>query len=288
MISTRLKGKIVPTNQETTWLNARNVVKDMGGLPPHILHDEYSKLSSIELSLNNLPDNFRRVWARELLIYPEKNGQFKKGKDVVDAFKDNLGRNWVFPASLMPEQAIKRANVGLFVDPEQVEISEERVVILAQPDSIVVLDSFLQNSEWGKVDEATRIPLKVSEDIMDLLPETQKRNLYRIAGSGVRPLSRYYHLGEYVYASDYGTKNAVAYVIAEGSASRDVEVVRFDETAITTYRNMPAEINSPVIRVLGATLDDAEAEYRRLTPEIINSTQLIAIRRLLDSLAIKI
>ncbi len=289
---------IVPTGQDMGWLNAREAVKSKGGLPSHVLHDDYLVKSS---RWKELPAGYYGAWEREVLVYPEKNGRFVKGQDVVDADKDDAdkddaGREWVLPASCVPEQAVGRAKVGLFIDPEQVEVSDSRVVILAKPTSIVVLDGFIQESgNCGKVDEATRIPLEVPKGVWDNLSDTEKRWLYRIAGAGVRPLACL------SYGVDYGRQivdaaswhdsgYGVAYVdAAEGSAPRDVEVVRagIADVSRPAFRSAPVEVKSPIISVPGTVLDAAEAEYTRLATEVLQPTQLVAYRRLLDSLAIK-
>ena len=147
---------IIPTRQNMGWLKARESVKDKGGLPSNVLHDEY--LNGPEARYKTV-HGYYAAWAREVLVYPQKGGQFKKGKDVVDAFKDESGREWVFPASNMPEEAVGRQKVGLFIDPEHVEVSDKRVVVLAKPQSIIVLSPLIQESgQTGLVDDKTRVP----------------------------------------------------------------------------------------------------------------------------------
>ena len=189
MVAQLKRQIIVPTGENLGWLKAREAVSDRGGLPSHVLHDDilvklWPVLSEPEKAKLR---NYYAAWAKEVLVYPEKGGQFQKGKDVVDAHKDDSGRKWVFPASGMPEEAVGRAKVGLFVDPETVEVTANRVVVLASPKNVIVLSSFIQtNAQMGQVDERTRVPLEVAEWFTD----DQKRWLYRIGGSGVRPLVR--------------------------------------------------------------------------------------------------
>ena len=213
------KPVIVPIGERKGWLEARKSVQDKGGLPSNVLHDD------ILVGLwPTLPDaekaklrGYYPAWAREVLVHPAKGDQFKKGKDVVDAHKDDAGREWVFPVSSMPEEAVGRAKVGLFVDPESVEVTGSRVVVLASPKNVVVLPSFIQeNAQMGKVDERTRVPLEVAPEVAEMLTHDQKRLLYRINGVGVRPLVRVvFDLdGRDVFAYDDGLGGAfgVAYV----------------------------------------------------------------------------
>jgi hypothetical protein len=176
----RTRQVIVPTGQRLGYVEAFNLVRDKGGLPSNVLHDDILVRSEGWKQLQG----YYPAWAREVLVYPEKNGVFKRGQDIIDG-------QWVFPASFIPELAIGQEKVGLFVDLQNVEASENRVVILAEPKSVIVLAPFIQNSgELGKVDEATRVPLYVEKDERQFLTEDQKRWLWRIDGQAVRPLVR--------------------------------------------------------------------------------------------------
>lgn len=173
---------IVHTGQKLGYVDAFNAVRNKGGLPSNALHDNILlKCDDWELLKSYYP-----AWAREVLVYPEHYGKFKKGKDVVDAWKDDAGRSWVFPASSMPEEAVGKTGVALFVDPQNVKIDGKRVIIETDPKSITIVTPFLQEDGWGRVDEKTRVPLA-------LAPESSKfdakRYLWRL-GVSVRPLVR--------------------------------------------------------------------------------------------------
>ncbi|MFH2106192.1 MAG: hypothetical protein ABII22_02950 [Candidatus Micrarchaeota archaeon] len=205
---------------DAPYLRAREISVQRGmKLASNVLHDDY-------LVGSNRYQKVRRVyaaWARELLVYPEQNGQFVRGKDVVDSHKDNTGREWVLPASDVPEQAIGRQKVGLFVDPENIEVTDKRVVI--HPASVVVLDSFIQTlGNGGKVDEATRIPLEVAPELWEKLSDSEKRWLFRTAGVGVRPLVRYVYDINNRRVVDAGNRPGLGYGVAaeatEGGAPR--------------------------------------------------------------------
>jgi len=199
------KQVILPIGKDAGWLDARELVRTKGGLPSNALHDDVLVRSDDWKQLKGT--GYYAAWAREVLVYPGQNGMFEKGHDVVDASKDDKGREWVFPASQIPEVAIGQSKVGLFVDPQNIEVNDKRVVILAESKSVVVLTPFIQNNgEVGKVHEATRVPLYVDEALRDQLTEQEKRWLYRINGAGVRPLARYLDVG-YDYGRSVGAND---------------------------------------------------------------------------------
>lgn len=126
--------------------------------------------------------------ANELLAHPEKDGVFKKGRDIMDSMAD-----LAIPASEVPPWAFGRRGIGLVVVPKDgedgLEASKWRVWV--HPQSIVVFNRMIQTSgQWvpGKPHTITGIPVAVSPKEFERLPEDMKRWLYRIAGEGVRPL----------------------------------------------------------------------------------------------------
>ncbi|MEW6722731.1 MAG: hypothetical protein AB1324_05705 [Candidatus Micrarchaeota archaeon] len=152
-------------------------------LPPHPLHDDYLARSDRWKTLGN----YRCIWAREILVYPESGGVFQKGRDVVDA-----ETGWTMPADYVAKAAEGKelfgaGRAGLFVEPAFLEEADGRVVV--HPASLLVLHGVLQLSGFSaKVDERTRIPLRLENE--DVLPGEELRCLWRISGAGVRPLSR--------------------------------------------------------------------------------------------------
>lgn len=168
---------IVPLGKNAGYLEARTLAKERGGkLPSNVLHDEYLVRSDKWRAISS----YYAAWAREVLVYPEKGGRFKEGKDIVDS-----QTGWILPASYVPKEAVGRKGVGLFVDPEDVK-EENGKVIVHPAGSVIVLSPFIQESgNAGKVDESTRIPLALEAD-----SDIDKRWLWRIDGVGVRPLVR--------------------------------------------------------------------------------------------------
>lgn len=101
----------------------------------------------------------------------------------------------VFPAAYIPEEAVGREKIGLFVDPADVKVEtyhgKDTVIVHAQPESIVVLQGLPQtNGGVGRVDEATRIPLEVPPEVLAALTDKEKRWLFRTDGANVGLLVR--------------------------------------------------------------------------------------------------
>ena len=71
---------IIPTGQALGYIEAFNAVRDKGGLPSNVMYDDL--LRSSKKSNTNLL--YIPSWAKEILVYPESNGEFIKGKDIVD------------------------------------------------------------------------------------------------------------------------------------------------------------------------------------------------------------
>lgn len=198
-MAARSPGKIIPTGQYLGWLEAREVVKDKGGLPSNVLHDEYlvykdegEPFWGEKLRYKNIEDYYP-AWAREILVYPAKGDMFKKGEDVIDAELDEKGRKWVFPASFISKNAIGKEKVGLFVDPEDVKVETYKgePAVIIYPKSIIVLHGFIQVSgQRGKADKKTKVPLEIATKVAEKLSLLQMRYLYRLDGAGVRPLVR--------------------------------------------------------------------------------------------------
>ncbi len=262
--------KIVPNCQYRGWIKAREGVQDQGGLPSHVLHDYLLRSERWKKML--LGDY--AAWAREVLVYPAAGDEFKKGIDVVDSIKDNQGRSWVFPASSMPEQAIGRANVGLFIDPEQVEVDGRRVVILADPTSIIFLEGFLQTlSATGKADKITRIPLAVSEKVLEKLPVSEKNCLYRLGGVGVRPLSRFSiregHGRVVNTISDSHLDYMVAYVELQ-NLKIDQKLTFSDCLELVRCANISPRDMSMIISMFESNIDLFRAGDRQITPSDVS------------------
>ena len=269
--------EIVQLGMDAHCLQARKEVSARGmRLPPHPLLDAYVQKTRVF-----------GLWADELLAHPAKDGVFQQGKDV----KDSL-TGWILPASYVPKEAAGRKGVGLFVVPEDVREEGGKVVVHAQ--SVVVLDGMIQISDkWvaGKPHEITRIPLVVSPEEFERLPEEEKRWLYRIAGEGVKPLVRgggnyWSRDGRRYVNAGCGPDNAfgVAGVVAtEGGAPENVAPKLQVETA---PEDKGVLIKGASVEQVKALLADARGQIDAVL-QTVKEDKLGAVVKLLDALQIK-
>ncbi len=118
---------------------------------------------------------FNTAWARELLVYPEPNGLFVRGRDIIDSsigpFADSLKRPWILPWSEIVRFGVTDEFIGprrgLFVDPGdkpegvQVEKYQGHEAVIIHPESIILLRSFIQTPDelYGLIDDNTKVPL---------------------------------------------------------------------------------------------------------------------------------
>ena len=269
--------EIVQLGMDACYLDARKAVAERKmRLPPHPLLDAYVQKNGVY-----------GFWADELLVHPEKGGVFQSGKDVQDSLT-----GWILPASYMPKEAVGRKEVGLYVVPE--DVGEERGKVIVHAQSVIVLDGITQVSDkWvaGKPHDITRIPLVVSSEEFERLPEEEKRWLYRIAGEGVRPLVRgavndwYGNNMGCVYA-DFGPGIAfgVAGVLAtEGGAPEQALQKLQVETA---PEDRGVLIKGASVEQVKALLADARGQIDAVL-QTVNGDKLGAVVKLLDALQIK-
>lgn len=180
---------ISPMGIKTDYLRAREHVRDRGGLPGHAAHDKV--LTEWESISTSWSVYYSSAFARELLVYPERDGTFNKWADVMDHDRDYHGRSVVIPASSIPQEATGIKGVGLLFDPQNIHVEKKRVVFESNPNLVVILNNFIQLSrQIGKVDGQTGIPTEVSREELASLDESQKRSLFRIAKQGIRPIVR--------------------------------------------------------------------------------------------------
>jgi len=186
----RVLTAIVPIGKNAGYLEARKIAKEMHRkLPPNPLIDDYL------VRPNNYQVGSRRtnewmkvpnnLWADELVAHPCKDGVFQKGADLVDS-----STGWILPASYIPPEIFGIPGMGLFLVPE--DMAEEGGRIIVHPKSVIVITPMIQVSEWGKVEEITRIPTFVSDEEFKLVKSHEKRILQRIEGIGIRPINRGY------------------------------------------------------------------------------------------------
>ena len=241
----RRQTRIVPTGKEQAWLDARLAMDKEGKrMPSNADYDKVLVGSEAWKSINGVFP----AWTDSALIYPAKNGKFKAGKDVVDAFKDDAGNEWVFSAASIPKEAIGKKGVGIHIDHPAIEVRRKTVILSAGPESTVtVLEDFIQESGTaGKVDEKTRVPLAFSS--VDSLPPEQIRWLYRIDGAGVRPLVRGFGDGGRRRVLAYGGQD-VRFGVAQLETGSEAAAPKTG-TANAQLASMVRETLPPIIAAL--------------------------------------
>lgn len=255
------------------YVDAFNAMRDKGGLTSNVIHDDvlvklWDKLTDEQRAELR---KYYPAWAREIVVYPAEGGVFKAGQHVEDG-------NWFFPTHSIPKEAIDRPGVGLFVDPKNLYVEGKRVVVEADPSSIVLLTNFMQKEGWSRVDERTRIPLAVSSNGV---PDGQQRYFWRISGQGVRPLAR--GVDDFV-RRDVGALYRRDYRFGVASLS-----LTQAEPALAVA---PAEKNADVFmrgatkEELRETLRDADACLSKLA-ETSKAELLDPLRRLVNNIGIK-
>ncbi len=179
-------AEITPTGETLGYVQAFNSVHGM--LPSNLLHDEYLVKTEKHKGLKG----YYAAWALEVAVYPANGSKFKKRGDIVDSVTDNQGREWVFPRSSLPnDDRIYKPGIGLIVTPIAVTVNGDRVVIESAPQNVKILQNFMQENGWGRMDEETGVPVNLPYD------DSNKRYFWRIRGQGVRPLARGVRSGGY-------------------------------------------------------------------------------------------
>ncbi len=172
--------KIWLLNRKLNYLDARNAAEPYGGLPTNALHQkilvETDEWKSPKLK------GYYPAFAREMSIYPKSGETMKKGEDVIDAFLDDKGRKWVYPAYCIPDEAINQVGKALMVNPRKIIEEEKEVTVIANPykdKDVTILSNFPQSSDWTRTFGADNY-------------------VRRLSGAGVRPLVRSFY-GFYCY-----------------------------------------------------------------------------------------
>ncbi len=212
-MATPIQRIAIPTGCSASWLDARRITTDLGGLPKNALYDTAFRGPGIQPNVDQIV-----AWANEVLVHPKQDGIFHSGRDAIDAAVDSLGRRWVLPANDIPKDVVGRRGMGLLVEP--LEVGEEERWVVIVPARIHILHKLPQISDkWGKVDETTGVPTEMKGSDLEEVPETERRSLLRNEGMGVRPLLRYIaDFGDWRLVNartPWDSKAAVAFAFAE-------------------------------------------------------------------------
>jgi hypothetical protein len=178
------KQAIIGTGQKMTWIHGRDSVKSRGGLP------SYGLVESIIKSHGGFEGIISLLWLRELTAYPEFGGEFAEGRDFNDATAEKVtGVSWVMPAASIPKEAAGRKSVGLFFEPEEVEVGGGSIIIHANPDRVKIISPYSESTEiTGAIGHETGFPLGIS---MKEGQANQRNTLVfrRLESAGLRPLA---------------------------------------------------------------------------------------------------
>ncbi len=201
---------VLPVKISMGWPDAFETVKKRGGMPTNLAYDRAILGSTDWKVLFSVGDTKRCIinsrdgpkmgeyyegWTTNFLVYPESGGVLKKGKDIVDSNKDVLGRDWILPASSVPEAAFGEAKIAIMLAPHSLKLTDKHVWILADPSEMTVLCEFPQEEvSVGMIDRQTGVPLDLPLNPLynkdEKLIREQVRILERTVGAGVRPISR--------------------------------------------------------------------------------------------------
>ena len=173
--------------KSATWLEAIEIMRDRGNMLSNAQFDELLRKQSFSGYFTG-----RWWWTSNVLVYPESGGVIFSKRDVKDSELDSSGREWVLPASSVPEYACNVKGVGLLITPGEVHKYSQKIVIEADVSKVIVLFGIPQvDSGVGKADPSTRMPIRVAPEEEAMLKEEEKRWLIRKPSPGVRPVVRY-------------------------------------------------------------------------------------------------
>ncbi len=189
-------GVIIPTGKSLTFLEARQLARDLEGRLP-----SNAELDSIMVGnygwkhLMEDPPKIHSLWTSTFLIYPEENSRFTNGKDIVSAYKDDQGRKWTVPWSSVEDIAslLQRDNRAIVIEDPEITIEKKQVIV--EMPSIEKVRVIAPSSE-GEVDDEMRLPTAKRSGVDGKIDSEQRRYLYRADGVNVSPLARetdYFH-----------------------------------------------------------------------------------------------
>ncbi len=189
------RERIIPLGREADYLEARRMAARAGSrMPSNVLFDEYLSTDRWRALGTLFP-----AWSDELLVYPERGGRFRAGRDMADS-----ETGWIFPASYIPKEALERIRVGLIVSPVGISQEGGKIVVHADPrKGVRVLYPFIQErGKGGKMDPVSGVPLDIETPVLQ-----EKRYLSRKSLSGVSPIARFVFGANvspmHVYANGY-------------------------------------------------------------------------------------
>ena len=210
------RARIVPTGQQLPWLQAREAVKDKGGLPPHRMLDRHlcdpEYRDSLPTDLRSQIDAAFPLMAAELYVHPIPGRVLEPGKDIYNSILDRI-LPWSELATLVQPSEVIRPETGLLVlpaDMQREKRSGDREVFVVHPESIALVHPAVRaDLHWGEVDRATGMVLGVPPQQLAQIDRINQRSLWIMHGERLGPLAR--HTGGFVEDLYTGRDTIVAY-----------------------------------------------------------------------------
>ncbi|MDE1810547.1 MAG: hypothetical protein KGH66_00695 [Candidatus Micrarchaeota archaeon] len=273
-----IQRQIVKPLGDDGYLNARQKAAMAGGkLPSNLLLDAILNKPEYSDHLKELRnEGYFAAWAHEILVYPKKGGKFQEGKDISDAVGDSEGRQWILDSSCVPKEIFGKKGVGLFVDPEKIEVGEKKVVIYAKQEAVTLLSDFRQNDGWGTMDTKTGIPVGDANS-----SQSDSRYLYRLDGQSVRPVARGFNVNGYNYRGSVDAFSRHDVALGVGVAKLQAQA-GLEEAA-----------RSSDIKLRGMSTHDVKTLIRNVNRELsalsdtVKPERLSSIKSLVEAIEVK-
>lgn len=137
-------------------------------------------------------------YAREFIAYPASKGRFPRNEDVFDSASNIIVPITGLARALNEDMdEVYEEGRGLLIDPGDLDTCRKTGSMVVIPESVAILGNsenpFIQEgNRWvkGRLDTESRIPLAVSEEEWNGLPDEEKRFFYRVSQQGIRPIVR--------------------------------------------------------------------------------------------------
>ncbi|MBI5224064.1 hypothetical protein HY990_06620 [Candidatus Micrarchaeota archaeon] len=205
-------GRVTKSNYLAAWNHSG------GNLPPNRLFHEYFALTRRWTQISgDCP-----MWAKELLVYPDKYDVFKSGADFSDPASGWTLKWEDIVKHLAASEFVNVTNAGLFVTPADFCLEDTKLIVI--PESIVPIVGLSRGNarvhpsgcseEWGHLDGSSLIPIQVLPGLFALLSFEERGYLQTTDLGAISPIVR----GAYV-----STERARS-IMAIGSCVSDVAV----------------------------------------------------------------
>lgn len=181
-------GQLTKSNYLDAWDHSG------GNLPPNRLFHEHFALTR---RWTQIPRDCH-MWAKELLVYPDKYDVFKSGADFSDP-----ASGWTLKwddilKHLPPSEFVNVKDSGLFVTPAGFFFEDKRLIVI--PQSIVPLVGLPRGNarvhpsgcseEWGHLDNSSLVPMQVLPGLFDLLSFEERGYLQTTDLGAISPIVR--------------------------------------------------------------------------------------------------